>query len=410
MAVQTVKIPAKHYVGMVKRTHETLPLGFITPWGEDAAAQKRIATVDNWAKTSYYNEKKLPSMVIDNVPMNGFKMTSDIRSSNYGGVDKWRVEDPRGFELEITSGNLAQLLSVGVIDRGEILDQCVWARSGQSNVLLSTSTEEYKEAVVNTAVSEMKADWKSVKVGNTVLLQNNIRGVWLGRQHMLTAKSPYRDDDRTKNELAPSDKSYHLIYVDEPTTGYLKCQHQLLVINSPKLASIESQDTMTEAAAEVLSNELLNDTTCHVDMSSHHTVLAFSFGAPQIGKVTTVSLEQVNFEDEAALRTHCEQRRSEKALFIKHAGGVARLGYGTIDYSNNRKTFTATHYIEDRFNQNELVKHYVIVNGTRSWYGSGYTSSQPKTSEYVYEANDQYYLAKITLKTKSGNTIETHVR
>ena len=48
MAVQNVKIPAKHYVGMVKRQHDDLPLGFITPWGEDAAAQKRIATVNNW--------------------------------------------------------------------------------------------------------------------------------------------------------------------------------------------------------------------------------------------------------------------------------------------------------------------------------------------------------------------------
>jgi hypothetical protein len=104
---KNIKIPEKHYVGMVKRQTEKIPLGFITPWGNDAAALKRIATVDSWAKQGHYGNKALPAMTIDNVPMNGFRMTTDIRSSSYGGVDKWRIEDPRGFELEITSHNLA---------------------------------------------------------------------------------------------------------------------------------------------------------------------------------------------------------------------------------------------------------------------------------------------------------------
>ena len=97
MAVNGVKIPEKHYVGMVKRQTEKIPLGFITPWGEDAAAKKRMDTVDSWAKQGYYGGKSLPAMVIENTPMAGFKMTTDIRSSSYGGVDKWRIEDPRLF-------------------------------------------------------------------------------------------------------------------------------------------------------------------------------------------------------------------------------------------------------------------------------------------------------------------------
>ena len=44
-----VIIPEKHYVGMVVRNGSKIPLGFITPWGDDKAAQKRMKTVDDWA-------------------------------------------------------------------------------------------------------------------------------------------------------------------------------------------------------------------------------------------------------------------------------------------------------------------------------------------------------------------------
>lgn len=39
MAAKNIKIPAKHYVGMVNRQNEKIPLGFITPWGDDAGAK-----------------------------------------------------------------------------------------------------------------------------------------------------------------------------------------------------------------------------------------------------------------------------------------------------------------------------------------------------------------------------------
>ena len=81
MARDTVKIPTKHYVGMVKRANDTLPLGFMTPYGEDAAAKKRMATVDSWAGQGYYgNTNKIEAQTIDNVPLSGFRLTSSIRS------------------------------------------------------------------------------------------------------------------------------------------------------------------------------------------------------------------------------------------------------------------------------------------------------------------------------------------
>lgn len=406
MAVQNVKIPAKHYVGMVKRQHDDLPLGFITPWGEDAAAQKRIATVDNWAKSGYYGGKPLPSMTIDNVPMNGFRMTSDIRSSSYGGVDKWRIEDPRGFELEITSGNLAQLLSVGVIDCGEILDQCVWARSGQSNVLLSTSTEEYKQAVENTAVAEMKADWKDVKIGNTVLLQNNVRGVWLGRQHMLTHKNYYRQEEYTKNQFAPSDKSFHLIWVDEPIDGYQKYNHSLLVVSSPKLASIVDRSTLTEAEAELKSNELLQDKLCKVETPGYHDVIAFSFGAPKLGTVATLSMEPFEVTNEAALTERVKRVGSGSGgVYTMSDKYVSRFTYQHNYHSNNTNLVLA-HYDRSLFDQNQMVGVYHLTSNRSYW--NSYSTYVQTTEPYSYSAATEFYRLKVTLKTKAGNTIEAY--
>ena len=406
MAVQNVKIPAKHYVGMVKRQHDDLPLGFITPWGEDAAAQKRIATVDNWSKSGYYTGKALPSMTIDNVPMNGFRMTSDIRSSSYGGVDKWRIEDPRGFELEITSDNLAQLLSVGVIDRGEILDQCVWARSGQSNVLLSTSTEEYKEAVENTAVAEMKADWKDVKLGNTVLLQNNVRGVWLGRQHMLTHRHYHHQEDYNKNQFVPSDKSFHLIWIDEPIDGYQKYNHSLLVVSSPKLASIVDHSTLTEAEAELKSNELLQDKLCKVETPGYHDVIAFSFGAPKLGTVATLSMEPVEIASEAVLTDRVKRVGSGSGgVYTVSDNHVSRFTY-QHNYHSNNTNLVLSHYDRNLFNQNHMAGIYHLTQNRSYW--SGYTTYVQSNEPYSYSAATEFYQLKITLKTKTGNTIAAY--
>ena len=58
MAITTIKIPEKHYVALQARTKSECPLGFLVPWGTDAAAKKRIATADNWANGYNWNKKK----------------------------------------------------------------------------------------------------------------------------------------------------------------------------------------------------------------------------------------------------------------------------------------------------------------------------------------------------------------
>lgn len=404
MADKNIKIPAKHYVGMVKRQTEKIPLGFITPWGEDAAAKKRIATVDNWAKQGYYNSKALPSMVIDNVPMNGFKMTTDIRSSSYGGVDKWRIEDPRGFELEITSHNLAQLLTVGMIDRGEIMDTCVWARSGQQNVLLSTSTEEYKAAVKNTEVAAMTADWKNVKVGNTILLQNNVTGVWLGRMYGVNfVTSYYRQEDKTKNLLSVSDKSMHVIHVKKPAEGG---KDQLLLINSPKLAAITDTSVITDSEAEVLANQLLVDSNTQVEQNGYKDYLALSIGAPKLGSTATMSLKKIPIASEEVLAQKTYYR-GKYYLFKVTDNHLYKIS-SHKEYRSNTTKFVCNAYDKKAFLEDRIVPTGRMHHDNSYWRTS--STWRQDSHEYEFREGDEFYAVVLTLNTKAGSKIEAFLR
>ena len=67
-------------------------------------------------------------IIIDNEPLEGFKI--DHMISRYRGNKLWRIIDPRGFQLEITSGCLEDLIFSGMVDKGLIIGACVW-RTGK---------------------------------------------------------------------------------------------------------------------------------------------------------------------------------------------------------------------------------------------------------------------------------------
>lgn len=86
-------------------------------WKDDSG--REIA----WVNTLVALE--LQPRVIDNPPQVGFRIQNMV--SRHASSNKlWRILDPRGFELEISSGNLEALLFSCVIDRGLIVDECIW--------------------------------------------------------------------------------------------------------------------------------------------------------------------------------------------------------------------------------------------------------------------------------------------
>lgn len=63
--------------------------------------------------------------ILDNIPLSGFKIFSTVsRSSTNNKL--WRISDPRGFELEISTANMEDILMKGSVVKGELIGDFIW--------------------------------------------------------------------------------------------------------------------------------------------------------------------------------------------------------------------------------------------------------------------------------------------
>jgi hypothetical protein len=124
----------------VKRTNEDL--AYMTYYKEDKAFEKRKETGTSWARSSE------EGVVCDNTPQEGFIVGQSV--SRYFTSNKlFRVMDPRGFEVEIPTDNLAMLLQSCTITNSVVQEKCVWGREGSNHILLNEGSEPYKAAMEN---------------------------------------------------------------------------------------------------------------------------------------------------------------------------------------------------------------------------------------------------------------------
>lgn len=177
-----IKIPDKYYVGVRAKAakDKEIPLGFATPNTGDAAFQKRKKTVDAWVGGG----KGARHETFDNVLVEGFRISQSVRRYGWnGGNVVWRIEDPRGFELEITSSNFASIVDCTTLDKGVIAGKCVWGRDGSTNILLPEASEPYQEAVKFTDLSKKAVSVKELEVGQYVRLKDDKIAVYAGAYH-----------------------------------------------------------------------------------------------------------------------------------------------------------------------------------------------------------------------------------
>ncbi len=253
-----IKFPEEHYVGMITSRgandgKDELPLAFLTPEGTDAAAIKRKGTVDNWVQNNNRGKgKSLPAVTIKNEAIGGFRLLEDVRNYGWGsGNVKWRVEDPRGFELEISSPNLMNILACSVVDCGEILDRCLWARQGSENVLVPVTSETYKQAVENTARMNKSASLKDLKPGDHVILQNGIKGRYYGKFHTVELGWSKVDDG-----LRISKTKKYIIVEDVPATLTSEACKVAHDIAAPKLSEIIPDTELSPRDGMRMLNEM----------------------------------------------------------------------------------------------------------------------------------------------------------
>jgi len=193
---------------------ETPVLNFLTYYEDSAACRKVTETMLNWCSPNTHSflpswqkqrnisideltsmraianakvikwHEEFEQIIFDNVPVKGF--TFKGVESRYSTDNKvFRITDPRGFIVEIYADNLMSLMLESNIERGEIMDECIWFRQGAKNYLINVNSSVYAEAIKEVAKEKkVKANMLSitkVKVGDIVKLKSHEDSVYLGR-------------------------------------------------------------------------------------------------------------------------------------------------------------------------------------------------------------------------------------
>lgn len=260
---KAIKFPDRHYVGFQARpSHDELPLGFMTPDGTDSAAVKRKGTVDRWAESGgYYGrneaQDKLPAQSYENKPLAGFKLGQNVRHG-YGwgqGNVKWRIADPRGFELEISSPNFAQLIGFCTIQEGEILEDCIWARLGADNVLVPVNSDVYRATVRNTERVKKSASMRDIKIGDSAVLQNGDEGIYYGAFYVASID---RYSNGLGHNLNSTGKKRHVFLMQQPGADGVTSVKFFKAMPTPKLSEVfEAETPLTHIEAEKEVNRLI---------------------------------------------------------------------------------------------------------------------------------------------------------
>jgi len=277
------------FKGIQGLDQEITYLGFMSPAGTDAAAKKRYSTQMDWAYYSYrsdyryqinketgeylfYNRhtneqvelpEELKPKTFDNEVLFGFRIAKSVRRYYWGGGNVvWRIEDPRGFELEITSSNMAKIMIECQVDHGVIQGKCVWARMGTQNLLVPVETEMYKEIVKRTQQRKNVGtlSLKDIKIGNVVEVYKheghfkyygplNVVYSYENNEYVqldeTSSQDIYGGRNRqyltTKIQIANfQNKRY--VFINENT-------NQLILLSTPKIVNKRSEDTISKQEA-----------------------------------------------------------------------------------------------------------------------------------------------------------------
>lgn len=271
-------IPKKLYTTVQYRgdtNNEDGLLGFASPYTKDAAFEKRKSTQDSWAYGSgikvtiddedncsatgtggsHYNGAKgwdaamlfianCYPRIIDNEPVEGFQIAKSVRRYGWGGGGnvKWRITDPRGFDLEISSENFASVISCSTMVNGVIQGKCVWGRQGANNILLPETSEPFMAAAALTAKVDTKISLKDVNPGDQVeVLSTRIRAdeaecVYLGKYFFLQVE----EKESTNRYYGTGEFRFNTKQTDKYLFQSIKTK-QYFTLGSPKVVRIISK-------------------------------------------------------------------------------------------------------------------------------------------------------------------------
>lgn len=267
----TIHFPDTYYVGIkpnIQSNHD-VPLAYLVPDGTDLAAVKRKASADSWAEQIVYDQKtgkhistSGSSKTVDNIPIEGFKIVNSIKRSRdwFGsGRTVWRIEDPRGFEFEITSGNLDEIINLTTIENGLIKGKCLYAREGAKNALITENSEEYAKISEQTNLLKKASTIKlgDITPGSKCIMIDNTEQTYYGKFYCLVEDVEYI---KNKNQYWPGPAGYNTrkLYYDLKEKYIMVDSNEIIhYASKPKIAGTLTQGNLSAEEATRKINSLI---------------------------------------------------------------------------------------------------------------------------------------------------------
>jgi hypothetical protein len=262
MANLIIKLFDYIYVSFQKRNTESgSPLGALAPWGEDSVSRKKMAQIDAWG------DPKFNAVKLENIPVSGFRVSDFARHNGWNGDNTViQIEDPRGFELQISVDNMIQIMNGNTIVDGEIKIPCVWGRDGSRNILLPINSEPYKNAIDNTERLKQTFNIRGVRHGNKLELKDGRIGIYYGAYYQILRKQINEDqrslggfdNSRQYEKVVVDPQKLHLIHIIE-NKAVADFKPHLEVTKSMRVARQIDSGTISAIDAEKYINDNLLD-------------------------------------------------------------------------------------------------------------------------------------------------------
>lgn len=120
----------------------------------------------------------------ENKPTTGFYIGDSVE--RWSTSNKlFRVTDPRGFTVEVSTGNISTLLHHCSVIKGVVQEECLWGRDGANHVLLPVNSKPYLETLKKMDQLENIIPFQDLKPGDWVrMFEDNKEYCYLGRIKM----------------------------------------------------------------------------------------------------------------------------------------------------------------------------------------------------------------------------------
>lgn len=429
--MNTTTIPKQHYITIQYRKDASIEsghLGFLSPYTKDAAFRKRKETQDRWAygygttvtidendditvtgggKQGGYGHMDVDAstlfmtncypIIINNELTEGFQISKSVRRSGSwggGGNVLWRIADPRGFELEISSSNFAAMLNCVTIENGVIKEKCLWGRNGKDNILLPESSDIYQSAEKLTKKISENILLKDVKVGDTVdlLIKNNRKEEniyqYFGKYFFLVAE---QQEDNVLSGRRYYGGNGHFIFNQKQVERYLMKDvksGKYEVFSTPKVLSI-----VNSIEIPMDKMEIAKEVTAWFSRENYISDISnLILVSPTKIKLDSVTTELIQFDEVIDTSWPLSDFHHPDAIVNDFddkfwLSGNENSGYDSV---GNRIKTPQLRQIELNITNNELtVKRMEISNSGRSWV-SHYTNITRK--DFTFDQLKMYRL------------------